>query len=411
MKKITLIASILLSLLLAVWLAAPRQKITSNEAETFDMFIDAIMEENAIPSLAIAVIKDHEIIQLAGYGFADIASGRAMTADTPMNTASISKPILGITILQLKDHSLLDLDTNINTYLPFEIDNPNIDGETVSIRNLATHTSSIADFISPDYYAQTETDILLQDYVRNLLAKDGKLYQDGTHYLSFEPGSVREYSNLGAGVAGTVAETVGAANLNQLLSEGIFKPLGMANSSWRVSDYPTGSLATRYDVRQCAPYTGLCATSIQPRKNYLISKVFNPPISKKRFESYPQYINQNYPDGGLNSSVRDLATLTRTILNDGKFENGALLSPESFEEMLALQLPASVSTRQRFFWRDRNGMTGHTGSNRGVFTSLYFDTDRGDAIIVLMNRTPDGGTENAMAKIYNRIKSQVLSDQ
>ena len=34
-----------------------------------------------------------------------------------------------------------------------------------------------------------------------------------------------------------------------------------------------------------------------------------------------------------------------------------------------------------------------------------------DAIIVLMNRTPDGGTENAMAKIYNRIKSQVLSDQ
>ena len=75
-----------------------------------------------------------------------------------------------------------------------------------------------------------------------------------------------------------------------------------------------------------------------------------------------------------------------------------------------MQLPASLDDRQRFFWRDRYGLTGHAGSDRGVYTSLYFDRAKGNAIIVLMNRTPDGDTEVAMERIFERVSSEMLGD-
>lgn len=53
-------------------------------------------------------------------------------------------------------------------------------------------------------------------------------------------------------------------------------------------------------------------------------------------------------------------------------------------------------------------MTGHAGSDEGVYTSFYFDREQGDAIIVLMNRTPDLETENAMARLFVRIKTDRL---
>ena len=36
------------------------------------------------------------------------------------------------------------------------------------------------------------------------------------------------------------------------------------------------------------------------------------------------------------------------------------------DEMLKLQLPPSIDDRQRFFWRDRNELIGHAGSDQGV---------------------------------------------
>ena len=53
--------------------------------------------------------------------------------------------------------------------------------------------------------------------------------------------------------------------------------------------------------------------------NYLIGSIFNPAASYRGLEPYPQYGNPNYPDGGVHSSVHDLALLTLSILNDGKY--------------------------------------------------------------------------------------------
>ena len=157
LRRLGILLAISIAAILVFWLIAPKQEFTSAGAENFDGFITALMEEESIPGLAIAVIKHRQIVRLEGHGFADVASRRLMTADTPMNIASISKPILGITLLQLKDKGLLDLDADISAYLPFRVRNPHFPTAPITLRQLATHTSSIADFADPADYATERT--------------------------------------------------------------------------------------------------------------------------------------------------------------------------------------------------------------------------------------------------------------
>ena len=380
------------------------------QSQNFDDSSSALIKENAIPGVAIAVIKDRKIELLKGFGFADVEAGRKMTTDTPVNIASISKPIMRIAILQLADRDMLDLDEDINLYLPFAVVNPNFDDEKITLRDLATHTSSIADFYDVDDFTPgIDAPMPLVDHLTGLLTANGSRYQGGKYYLTARPGEQREYSNLGAGVAGAVAEAVSGKSLNDLMQASVFRPLGMTQTSWLLKDFPAGQVATRYDVEQCIAWISICADTESAVSNHLIGKIINPQSNYKRFKAYPQFANPNYPGGGVHLSVADLAKLVMSILDDGKYEGSELLRKGGFEEMLHLQLPPELSERQRFFWRDRDGMTGHSGSDLGVYSSLYFDRETGDAVIILINRTPDAKTEEAMSRITNRVRQGFLT--
>ncbi len=213
MRKTLIVMGAVLAALLVYWLASPKQVMRSESMQTFADFAPALMEEEAIPGMAIAVVRDHQVVHMQGYGFAEVEARKPMTADTPMNIASISKPILGIVLLQLHDKGLLDLDADINAMLPFRVNNPNADGQAISIRQLATHTSSIADFyVVSDYQKGADSPTPLVDHLRGLLTPEGARYEGGAHYLTTAPGAEREYSNLGAGETDVTAYTnTGAA--------------------------------------------------------------------------------------------------------------------------------------------------------------------------------------------------------
>ena len=372
-----------LSATVAVFLFASCDVKTEFEAEkpntgaAFEAYAEKIMQDEAVPGMAVAVINDGEIVSLKAYGYADIEKGRALTIDTPMNIASISKPIMGIGLLQLVDKGVLDLDADINTYLPFKIDNPNTEGEKITVRHLASHASGIADFyLESDYTEDKDSATTLLEHIIGLLTPEGVRYQDGKHYLKAMPGTSREYSNLAAGVAGAIAEELSGQSLHEYMSESLFRPLGMNQTNWLISANAPDVLAVRYD---------------------------------KGDKPYPHYGNPNYPDGGVNASIRDLTTLTLSIISGDLHSKHKLLSAVSFDEMLKLQLPEELSKRQRFFWRDRNGMTGHQGSDLGVATGLYFNPSSRDAIIILFNRDFDKGTDAAMKKVAERAYVDMLA--
>jgi len=404
MKKTKVVLLVILSVTL-FYIVLPKQKITSDIATNIEAYLKDKMKEVAIPGMAVAVIKNNKIVLMKGYGYANVKSGKKVGIHTPFNLASISKPVMGIALMRLVDRGLLDLDKDINTYLPFKIVNPKVKNDIITMRHLATHTSSINDYYDPGSYAvNKDAEVSLSSHIRNLLTPDGKLYAGGKYFKNVPAGTVRDYSNLGAGLAGLMLESITKKSLADFTSEEIFRPLEMKNTSWRLADFELSTLATGYNVKQCIPFLNICADVSSPISNFLISKLFNPPFKNKSFIAYPHYGNPQYPDGGLNASVYDLTRLVETLLNKGKYKNYTLLSEDSFKEMFSLQLPKSLSTRQRFFWRDNKaGMIGHSGSDLGVFTSMYFDLENRDAVIILMNRDVDAVTEQAMGEIRSRL--------
>ncbi|WP_444883433.1 serine hydrolase domain-containing protein [Microbulbifer sp. PSTR4-B] len=386
------------------WAILPSQQERSAEITNIEEFLPTIMKEAAIPGMAVSRVKDGKLVFQQVYGMADVESGEAVTQNTPFNIASISKPIMGVTLLQLVDNGNLELDRDINTYLPFKVDNPHIRGEKITLRNLASHTAGIADYYDYATYSENrDPEISLEQHLRSLLTKDGSLYNNGDHYLKSMPGKRRQYSNLSAGLAGLLVESAIGQTLADYSKDTLFHRLEMESASWKLNGMDLNSIAVPYKVEQCVPFVGLCTDDESSKINYFVGRFIKPPFEYKKFHPYPHNGNPQYPDGGVRVSIADLSDFLLAVLHNRDKSGAKLLSDTMYEEMFRLQLPKSVSDSQRFFWRDRDGLVGHMGSDLGVFTAMYFDPDRKDGFIILMNRGMDSKSAEAMRHIAKRL--------
>ncbi|MFA0810331.1 serine hydrolase domain-containing protein [Microbulbifer epialgicus] len=390
--------------ILGIWAILPSEQEKSATINNIEEFMPAIMHEAAIPGMAVAKVKGGELVFQQVYGMADLESGKAVTLDTLFNIASISKPIMGVTLLQLVDEGKLGLDKDVNVYLPFVIDNPHIDGEQITLRNLASHSAGIADYYDYNNYSENrDPEISLEQHLRSLLINTGSLYNNGNYFLKSFPGESRSYSNLSAGLAGFLVESVTGQSLAGYSDNTLFNRLEMESTSWRLNDLDLDSIAVPYKVEQCIPFIGLCTDSESSKLNYLIGKFINPPFEYRSFHPYPHNGNPQYPDGGIRTTITDLSDFLLAILHNRDKSDRKILSDSMYKEMFRLQLPETISDSQRFFWRDRNGLTGHMGSDLGVFTAMYFDIERKDGFIILMNRGVDATSAVAMKKIASRL--------
>jgi CubicO group peptidase (beta-lactamase class C family) len=403
MKKIITVVC-LFALSISAWFILPKQINLSEDTQSLDELIPALMIEAAIPGLAIAKVTNGEVSLINTYGKANIETDLIVTHDTQFNIASISKPIMGIALLRLVEQGKLDLDRDINDYLSFYIDNPKVKGEKITIRHLASHSSGIDDYYDIDSYSENkDPQTTLKQHLKSLLTKSGDKYENGIYFLESKPGEFRKYSNLAAGLAGQIVEEVTGLALAEYSKAQLFGLLGMRNASWRLNDLELSNIAVPYEVKQCIPYSFICANTESTKTNHIIGQYFNPPIENKQFLPYPHFGNPQYPDGGIRASIKEMSQLLVSVLNNEDSSGKQLLSDEAYNEMFKLQLPPDVSSNQRFFWRDRNGLTGHMGSDLGVFTSIYFDMNSKTGFVILMNRGADAKAGEAMQKIASAL--------
>lgn len=412
MKKIFLMIVTPIITLALFWAVLPTQQPASENLTKLEDYIPALMTEAAIPGLAIARIKNGQTVLLQTYGKANVETGTPVSKDTLFNLASISKPVMGLVLLQLVEQGKLDLDQDINHYLPFKIDNPHTQNERITLRHLASHSAGIADYYDVQSYARNrDSDTSLEQHVKSLLLPDGSNYQQGAHFLPQQPGSQRLYSNLAAGLAGYLVEASSGMSLANYSKQRLFPSLGMTQSSWLLHDVSLANIAVPYEVEQCVPYLPAiagfsCADTESPELNELISRYIKPPAANKHFRPYPHFGNPQYPDGGLRSSIQELSQLLVAVLANKDVTGQPLLSDAMYQEMFKLQPDSALTNNQRFFWRDNNsGFIGHMGSDLGVFTALYFDPVSKDGFIILMNRGMDNDAVSAMQKIAERLKA------
>ncbi|MCP1340235.1 beta-lactamase family protein [Idiomarina sp. M1R2S28] len=385
----------------------PRSIERTNYSNEIDLLAKELIEDTAIPGLAIAQIRKGDVDFIGTYGYADIDSQKPVNENTLFNVASISKPILGLALLELVKQGKLSLDKDINEYLSFPIDNPHVQDEVITVRHLASHSSGIADYYNTESYTPNrDPETTLKQHLISLLTTTGEYYNSGKYYLPHLPGEERHYSNLAAALAGQLVEEVSGLTLAEFSKLYVFPRLGMENSSWLLGDLDFQNIATPYEVEQCIPWLFVCANTEEPELNYLISKFVNPPREYKRFSAYPHFGNPQYPDGGLRGSIKELSSFMTHLLKNKDVYGEELLSRDLFQEFFALQLEKQVSDSQRFFWRDREGLTGHMGSDLGVFAAMYFDLNSQSGFIIVMNRGADAKAGFAMQKLAAALMVQ-----
>ena len=79
--------------------------------------IEQLVEEDKVPSMAVAVAREGEILWERGFGLADREGGCPATEHTSYALASISKSLTATALMVLVQRQLIDLDAPVNDYL------------------------------------------------------------------------------------------------------------------------------------------------------------------------------------------------------------------------------------------------------------------------------------------------------
>jgi CubicO group peptidase (beta-lactamase class C family) len=325
-----------------------------------------------VPGLAAAIVKNGRIVCTAAAGLADIEQNRPVTPNTLFLIASVSKTITATAVMQLYDERKLQLDDDINRYLPFKVRIPASPSAPITFRQLLNHTSSIKDNttyincpgtcaygskISPFVTRGKDSPISLADLTRGYLTPDGAYYDQVKNFEPKPPGAKAEYSNMGIVLAGYLVEVISGMPFDEYCAVNIFAPLGMGKTSWRLGGIDRSLLAEPYDK------------------------------TSSGYVPYGQYGEPDYPDGMLRTSAVELSSFIITYMQGGRYRGQRILKARTVKEMLRTQTPLDPSQGLAWSSQTINGRTvwGHDGDDNGAGTKMWLDRDRRTGVILMTN--------------------------
>jgi CubicO group peptidase (beta-lactamase class C family) len=213
-------------LALATVLRLDGSSLTSTE---IDATVGRLMKDDNVTGVGIAVFHDGKISYLKTYGQSDTEKGLALTPDTVMPAASMTKAAFAVEVMLLVQKGVLDLDVPIQQYLPKPLPAyekyADLQGDDrykkLTLRMLLSHTSGFPNF--------------------RWFEDDKKLK------IHFEPGTRYAYSGEGFQLAQLVVETVTGKSLTPLMEEDLFSPLGMTRTSMNWEPRFESDFANGYD--------------------------------------------------------------------------------------------------------------------------------------------------------------------
>jgi CubicO group peptidase (beta-lactamase class C family) len=295
MRRLCLLPSILV---LALPLAISAAPTLPGVGVAMQGAIDAHETAGAVTFVAT---RD-KVLHLEADGFADVAAKRPMTPDTMFWLASSTKPITATAVLMMQDEGKLKVTDPVAKYIPEfgDIKTPSGKQANVTIQQLLTHTSGLADIKRPVYFASKNLADVIAGYFSSL-----------TPMLA-EPGERWKYNSFGLDTAGRIVEIVSGKPYDVFLQERIFGPLGMKDTTFFPSDAQQARLAVGYSKDRSGQGMNVQAPTFgRPVRGQF------PPV----------------PGGGLFSTAPDLGRFGQMLLNRGNFEGRRYLSEASFQQM------------------------------------------------------------------------------
>jgi CubicO group peptidase (beta-lactamase class C family) len=165
--------------------------------------IPPLMKEGDVPGLAIALVRNGNLVWHRGFGVKSVKTNAPVTDDTVFEAASLSKPVFAYAVLKLIDAGKFDLDKPLNQYLSgnYDVgDDPRL-GQ-ITARRVLSHTTGFPN------------------------------WRSGALKIYFTPGERFSYSGEGYVYLSKVIEHVTGEKFNDFMKRMVFTPLHMTSSSY-----------------------------------------------------------------------------------------------------------------------------------------------------------------------------------
>ena len=177
------------------------------------------------------IVQNGETICSHSSGYADIANRLPNTFDTRFACASMSKTFVAVGILQFIEKGRLSFNDSLKDIL--DMDLGSID-PAVTVRQLLTHTSGIADY---DDESTDDVYELWADHPNYKIRKNTDLFElFKDKPMKYSPGERFDYSNSGYVLLAMIIEKITGADFDIYLKENIFDKCQMSSTGYFESD-------------------------------------------------------------------------------------------------------------------------------------------------------------------------------
>ena len=272
------------------------------------LFQDAV-DSKAMPGIVALAGTDKGMVYEGAFGKREIGKPAAMTPDTVVWIASMTKAITATAAMQLVEQKKLDLDRPAAEVAPALNDAKVLEGfdaagkprlrapkRPMTLRHLLTHTAGYA-------YEIWQPGIAKYQEVTGTPGITTCTNAALTTPLLFDPGDRWEYG-INIDWAGKMVEAVSGKKLDRYFQDHIFGPIGMKDTSFALSPSQRARLAT---VHQ------------RDERGVLAPIEFGLPEN-------PEFLMGG---GGLYGTAADYLAFTRMILQDGRANGNQVLRPDT----------------------------------------------------------------------------------
>ncbi|MGI8314131.1 serine hydrolase domain-containing protein [Halobacillus mangrovi] len=257
----------------------------------FDQFLTELVDRKEIPGAVLHIQhKGNTVFHKAYGGFTTrIQREQLITTNTIFDLASLTKVVATLpSILWLLDHSRLELDHSIQTYIP-EFAHPE-----VQIVHALTHTSGLP----------ADLQMVKREESRDIL------YEITQLNLLNSPGKQVLYSDLGMILLGKLVERISGLTLGEFTKTHLFNPWGMkrttfnpkeldltASTEWYKNHYIQGQVHDEkaYLLKGRSGSAGLFGTASDVAKlgNYFLYPTRQQVLNAQRMQQATTHVTQN----------------------------------------------------------------------------------------------------------------------
>jgi len=373
------------------------------------------VERKDVPGVVALLTDRKRVLYQGAFGVADVATGRAVSADALFRIASMTKPITSVAAMQLVEQGRFGLDDPVEKYLP-EFANLKVfesfdaasgvyrlrpAARPPTVRHILTHTSGLG---------YPFTSAILRDFK----PQAGESYPFGGPLL-FDPGE-RWHYGTSTDVVGKLVEKVSGQKLEDYFRAHIFAPLQMSDTSYNVPQ-EKGSRLVAAQQRAGERMDGA-----------IVLQTPQPALT----------IAEPIGGGGLASTASDYGRFMLMLLNGGELDGARVLKAETVTLMgqnhigavsvpaLRTALPRSADFSFISDGRDKWGLGFLIAADQvpgrrspgslswGGINNTYFwiDPGRGIAGVILMQYLPFADAKAlALYDAFERAAYQLASTE